>query len=74
MRALGSAQLQALDSMRNGIHPGPWSPYRPGWIWISLSRTWEIVESLERRGLVRVVDAPGPLTYELTEAGREIEL
>jgi hypothetical protein len=60
--------------MRNGIRSGPWSPSRPGWIWISVSRTWDIVQSLERRGLVRQVDAEGPLTYELTEAGRIIDL
>jgi chromosome segregation and condensation protein ScpB len=32
------------------------------------------MQSLERRGLVRQVDAEGPVTYELTDAGRGIEL
>lgn len=74
MPGLGVRQLRALDLMRNSIRSGPWSRERPPWIIESMFRTLEILASLERRGLVRVIDDEISLTYELTDAGRAVIL
>lgn len=74
MVKLGARQLRALDLMRNSIRSGPWSRERPPWILGNVFITLEVLGSLERRGLVRRVDGEFDYVYELTDAGREVEL
>ena len=70
---LGYVQSACLKTMQSGTHAGPWTADDPRWYWDGPARTLAVMRSLERRGLVVCTDIAAG-TFELTEAGRTIDI